>query len=122
MSVHRQRLWAFTVSGALAGFAGGLLVHELGSITTEQVYLELTFVTLAMLVVGGVSSLWGAVLGALAVSGLNSFLIEAEDGVGAIDLPSGSRLILLGAIMATMLILRPSGITGGREFSLPGLR
>jgi branched-chain amino acid transport system permease protein len=122
VSVHRQRLWAFTVSGALAGFAGGLLVHELGSITTEQVYLELTFVTLAMLVVGGASSLWGAVLGALAVSGLNSFLTEAEDGVGALDLPSGSRLILLGAIMATMLILRPSGITGGREFTLPGLR
>jgi branched-chain amino acid transport system permease protein len=122
VSVHRQRLWAFTVSGALAGFAGGLLVHELGSITTEQVYLELTFLTLAMLVVGGVSSLWGAVLGALAVSGLNSFLIEAEDGVGAIDLPAGSRLILLGAIMATMLILRPSGLTGGREFSLPRLR
>jgi branched-chain amino acid transport system permease protein len=122
VSVHRQRLWAFTVSGALAGFAGGLLVHELGSITTEQVYLELTFITLAMLVVGGVSSLWGAVVGALAVSGLNSFLIEADDGVGAVDLPSGSRLILLGAIMATVLILRPSGITGGREFSFPGLR
>ena len=122
VSVHRQRLWAFTVSGALAGFAGGLLVHELGSITTEQVYLELTFLTLAMLVVGGVSSLWGAVVGALAVSGLNSFLIEAEDGVAVVDLPSGSRLILLGAIMATVLILRPSGITGGREFSFPGLR
>jgi branched-chain amino acid transport system permease protein len=122
VSVHRQRLLAFTVSGALAGFAGGLLVHELGSITTEQVYLELTFLTLAMLVVGGVSSLWGAVLGALAVSGLNSLLIKAEDGVFAVDLPSGSRLILLGAIMATMLILRPSGLTGGREFSLPRLR
>jgi branched-chain amino acid transport system permease protein len=122
VSVHRQRLWAFTVSGALAGFAGGLLVHELGSITTEQVYLELTFLTLAMLVVGGVSSLWGAVLGALAVSGLNAFLIEAEEGVAAVDLPAGSRLILLGAIMATVLILRPSGITRGREFSLPGLR
>jgi len=122
VSVHRQRLWAFTVSGALAGFAGGLLVHELGSITTEQVYLELTFLTLAMLVVGGVSSLWGAVVGALAVSGLNSFLIEAEDGVGAVDLPSGSRLILLGAIMASVLILRPSGLTRGREFSFPGLR
>ena len=122
VSVHRQRLWAFTVSGALAGFAGGLLVHELGSITTEQVYLELTFLTLAMLVVGGASSLWGAVLGALAVSGLNSFLIKAEDGVAAVDLPSGSRLILLGAIMALVLIRRPSGLTGGREFSLPGLR
>jgi branched-chain amino acid transport system permease protein len=36
--------------------------------------------------------------------------------------PAGSRLILLGAIMAIMLILRPSGLTGGREFSLPRLR
>ena len=69
---------AFTVSGALAGFAGALYVHLLGSITTEQVYLELTFLTLAMLVIGGLTSLWGAVVGALAVSGLDSFLSRAE--------------------------------------------
>jgi branched-chain amino acid transport system permease protein len=122
VSVHRQRLWAFTLSGALAGFAGGLYVHLLGSITTEQVYLELTFVTLAMLVVGGVASLWGAVLGALVISGLDSLLTEAEEGIRGVDLPGGTRLIALGAIMALMLILRPSGLTGGREFSLPGLR
>ncbi len=121
VSVHRQRLWAFTLSGALAGFGGGLLVHELGSITTEQVYLELTFLTLAMLVVGGTTSLLGAVVGALAVSGLDSFLKEAEDGVGigfTIDLPQGTRLVFLGAIMALVLIVRPSGLTGGRELSL----
>jgi len=125
VNVHRQRLWAFTLSGALAGFAGGMLVHELGSITIEQVYLELTFLTLAMLVVGGVSSLWGAVLGTLAVSGLNSFLIEAEQGVDVgvtLDLPSGTRLIILGGLMTLVLILRPSGLTGGREFRLPGRR
>jgi branched-chain amino acid transport system permease protein len=125
VNVHRQRLWAFTLSGALAGFAGGLLVHLLGSITTEQVYLELTFVTLAMLVVGGVTSLWGAVLGALVVSGLDSFLSEAEQGVDvgvALDLPSGTRLIILGAMMALVLIVRPSGITGGRELTLPRRR
>jgi branched-chain amino acid transport system permease protein len=121
VNVHRQRLWAFTLSGALAGFAGGLLVHLLGSITTEQVYLELTFVTLAMLVVGGVTSLWGAVLGALVVSGLDSFLSEAEQGVDigfTLDLPAGTRLIILGAMMALVLIVRPAGITGGRELSL----
>jgi branched-chain amino acid transport system permease protein len=121
VSVHRQRLWAFTLSGALAGFAGGLLVHLLGSITTEQVYLELTFLTLMMLVIGGLTSLLGAVVGALAVSGLDSFLSEAEQGVSvgvSIDLPQGSRLIFLGAIMALVLILRPSGLTGGREFGL----
>ena len=125
ISVHRQRLWAFTLSGALCGFAGGLLVHMLGSITTEQVYLELTFITLAMLVVGGVTSLWGAVVGALAVSGLDSVLGNAEDGIGVgfrLDLPEGSRLVILGGLMALMLILRPSGITGGRELRLPRRR
>ena len=65
-----------------AASPGGLLVHMLGSITTEQVYLELTFITLAMLVVGGLTSLWGAVVGALAVSGLDSVLGNAEDGIG----------------------------------------
>jgi branched-chain amino acid transport system permease protein len=125
VSVHRERLWAFTVSGALAGFAGALLVHLLGSITTEQVYLELTFLTLAMLVIGGLTSLWGAVVGALVVSALDSFLIEAEQGVSvgfSLDLPQGTRLIFLGAIMALVLIVRPSGLTGGREFRLRFVR
>jgi branched-chain amino acid transport system permease protein len=125
VSVHRQRLWAFTLSGALCGFAGGLLVHMLGSITTEQVYLELTFLTLAMLVVGGVTSLWGAVVGALAVSGLDSVLGNAEDGISlgfTLDLPEGARLVILGGLMALMLILRPSGLTGGRELRLPRRR
>ncbi|MGE5689423.1 MAG: branched-chain amino acid ABC transporter permease [Pseudomonadota bacterium] len=118
ISVHRQRLWAFTLSGALCGFAGALLVHLLGGLTTEQVYLELTFITLAMLVVGGVASVWGAVIGALAVSGLDSFLGQAEDGVTVLgvtlDLPTGTRLVVVGALMALVLILRPTGIVGGR--------
>ena len=126
VSVHRQRLWAFTLSGALAGFAGGLLVHFFGSITTDQVYLELTFLTLAMLVFGGMTSLFGAVVGALVVSGMDSFLSRSEDGIKVlgvtIDVPQGTRLIFLGAIMALVLILRPSGITGGREFSLAWLQ
>jgi branched-chain amino acid transport system permease protein len=124
VDIHRQRLLAFTLSGALAGLAGGLFVHMLGSITTEQVYLELTFLTLAMLVVGGLTSLWGAVLGALAVSGLDSFLSKAEQGVHVgvkLDLPSGTRLVCLGAVMALVLILRPSGLTGGGEFRIPRL-
>jgi len=121
IDVHRQRLYAFVISGALAGFAGGLLVHELGSITTQPVYLDLTFLTLAMLVVGGVASLWGAVVGALLVSGIDSFLNDAEDGIHVgfdLTLPEGTRLVAIGALMAIVLILRPSGITGGREVTL----
>ena len=63
--VHRQRLYAFDLS--TPGFSA---VHQLGSISTDQVSVELTFTMLAMLVVGGVSSLSGAVLGALLISGL----------------------------------------------------
>ncbi len=125
VSVYRQRLIAFTLSGALAGFGGGLYVHLL-PINTETVYLDLTFITLAMLVIGGMTSLWGAVVGALAVSGLDSLLAEAESGLDIggiqIDLPAGTRLVVVGALMALVLILRPSGITGGRELSLHRFR
>jgi branched-chain amino acid transport system permease protein len=121
ISVHRQRLWAFGLSGVLAGFAGGLYVHLL-PLTPEQVYLDLTFVTLAMLVIGGTTSLWGAVVGALAVSGLDTLLAEAESGIDVaghtVDLPAGTRLIVVSALMALVLILKPTGLTGGREFSL----
>jgi branched-chain amino acid transport system permease protein len=78
-----------------------------------------------MLVIGGAGSLWGAVVGALAVSALDSFLAEAEAGIGVggrtLDLPAGTRIIVVGAAMALVLILRPSGLTGGRELSLPRL-
>jgi branched-chain amino acid transport system permease protein len=119
ISVYRQRLVAFTVSGALAGLAGGLYVHQLGLIAPDLTYLDLTFVTLAMLVFGGVASLWGAVLGALAISALNSFLGDAENTVHIgfrLTLPNGTRLVTIGAVMALVLILKPSGLTGGREF------
>jgi branched-chain amino acid transport system permease protein len=79
-----------------------------------------------MLVVGGSTSLWGAVVGALAVSALDSFLAQAENGVdvagGTLDLPAGTRLVVVGALMALVLIVRPSGLTGGREASLPRWR
>ena len=125
VSVYRQRLIAFTLSGALAGLAGGMYVHLL-PLTAETLYLDLTFITLAMLVIGGATSLWGAVVGALAVSALDSFLAEAEAGIEVgghtLDLPAGTRIIVVGAAMALVLILRPAGLTGGHELRLPKLR
>ena len=122
VSIYRQRLVVFVLSGALAGFAGGLYVHLL-PVNTEGVYLDLTFITLAMLVIGGATSLWGAVVGALAVSAVDSFLAEAENGVHVLgwtlDLRGGTRIVVVGALMALVLILRPSGLTGGREIALP---
>lgn len=123
VDIHRQRLWAFTISGALAGLGGGLFVHMLGSIDTEQVYLNLTLLTLAMLVIGGTFSLWGAVLGAVLISLLDSFLGNAENGVSIgfaqLTIPAGSSLVILGTLMALFLLFRPDGITNSVEVSLP---
>jgi branched-chain amino acid transport system permease protein len=125
VSVYRQRMVAFVLSGGLAAFAGGLYVHLL-PLNTETLYLDLTFITLAMLVIGGATSLWGAVVGALAVSGVDSFLAEAENGVhvagGTLDFPAGTRIVVVGALMALVLIVRPSGLTGGRELGIPRRR
>jgi len=122
IDIHRQRLIAFTLSGALAGFSGGLLVHLLGSINTQQVFLDLTFITLAMLVVGGIGSLWGAVVGAVLISGANSVLAEAERGMTvlgtALQVPAGTRLITVGVLMLLVLAIRPDGVSGSREISL----
>lgn len=123
IDVHRERLWAFTLSGVLGGFAGGLLVHQLGSITTQQVFLDLAFITLAMLVVGGIGSLWGAVVGALTIAGLNAFLAEAQRGItiGSFDLelPGGTRLLTLGVVMLVVVLFKPTGVTGSRELTWP---
>ncbi len=125
VSIYRQRLGSFALSGFLAGFAGGLYIHFI-PINVDAVYLDLTFITLAMLVIGGTTSLWGAVVGALFVSALDSVLAEMEDGMTllgrTIDLPAGSRIIVVSAVMALVVIVRPGGLTGGREFSLPRLR
>jgi branched-chain amino acid transport system permease protein len=125
ISIYRQRLLAFTLSGALAGFAGGLYVH-LQPLQVNGLYLDLTFITLAMLVVGGAGSLLGAVVGALAVNGIYSFFSAATNTVDVfgwnLKVPAGTAEIVLGVLMTVVLILRPDGVTGGREFSLPRRR
>jgi branched-chain amino acid transport system permease protein len=125
ISIYRQRLVAFTLSGALAGFAGGIFVH-LQPLQVNGLYLDLTFITLAMLVVGGSGSLLGAVVGTLALNGIYSFFSAATNTVDVLGwhltVPAGTAEIVLGVLMAAVLILRPNGITGGRELSLPRRR
>ena len=85
-------------------------------------YLDLTFITLAMLVVGGSTSLFGAVVGALAVSAIDSYLAVAENGTSLfgwhIDLPVGHAEIVVGALMAARVDPAAAGLTGGRELRL----
>ena len=129
IGVRTERRVAWIVHGFIMGVGGGLYGQYLGSFNASFFYLALTFTTLAMLVIGGITSLSGAVIGSLAVSFVAEVLHRIEQGadVGVFDIPArpGLREVGLAIIMLAILILRPRGLTNGRELPWPsrgGLR
>jgi branched-chain amino acid transport system permease protein len=119
INVYRQRLIAFTLSAFFVGIGGVLYGHFLGVISIDVFFLDTTFLTLAMLVVGGMRSLAGAVVGVLVISTVIEFLRQLETGiaVGALVLsvPSGTQEIVLAVAMLLIFLYRPRGIMAGRE-------
>lgn len=120
--VVRTRLIAFVLSAFLAGVAGALYGHFLGTLRIENFYFDLTFLLISMLVVGGMRSLSGAVFGALLLSLLTEILRLAEIGIpmagGAkLAAPAGLGDVILAALMLLIILFRPRGITGGREIA-----
>lgn len=121
VKIVRMRLAAFVLSAALVGVGGGLYAQFLGILTVDPFYLNLSFITIAMLVVGGMFSLTGAVAGVVVVTAIVEVLRFLERGlpIGGTRyaLPQGSQEIGLGLVMATILILRPNGLSRGRELA-----
>lgn len=121
VDIPRERLVAFTVSGAVMGLGGAMTAHSIGVVTPDTFYLGLTFTTLSMLVVGGMNSLSGAVLGVVLLSALIQALRWLEAGVplggSTFALPKGLQEIALGIIMIVILALRPAGLMGNRELA-----
>ena len=120
----RMRLIAFVLSAALVGAGGGLYAQFLGILTVDTFYLSLSFITIAMLVVGGIGSLTGAVSGVIVVTVIVQFLRYCEHGVTIgsteLKLPESSSELGLGVLLALILIFRPNGVSGGRELRLIG--
>ncbi len=123
VNIVKVRLIAFVASAFLVGAGGSLYAHFLGILTADMFYLGLTFITLAMLVVGGVGSLTGAVVGVLVVTFIIEGLRLLEGGFAVagtkIALPQGSQEIGLGIVMAAILIFRAGGLAGGSEIAWP---
>jgi branched-chain amino acid transport system permease protein len=126
INIVRVRLAAFVLSAAIVGIGGGLWAHFLGVLTADTFYLSLSFITLAMLVVGGLGSLTGAVLGVVVVTIVVEVLRALEGGIAlgkiTLSLPPGSQEIGLGVVLALIMIFRPSGLTRGREARWPQRR
>ncbi|MGD0563217.1 MAG: branched-chain amino acid ABC transporter permease [Roseiarcus sp.] len=115
----RERLVAFVVSAAIIGLAGALYAHFLGVVNPDAFYMNLTFITLSMLVVGGMNSLSGAVVGVVALSTIIQMLRSLEKGVdigvATLSIPNGVQEIAIGVIMIVILMFRPTGLTRNRE-------
>jgi len=124
IDIVRERLIAFVVSAFIIGLAGALYAHFLSIVNPGAFYLRTTFVTLSMLVVGGMYSLTGAVAGVVAMSGLIELFRNLEKGVSldgfTLALPNGVQEIAIGVITIVILVYLPSGLTRNRELSWTG--
>ena len=123
VNVYMQRVIAFTLSGFVVGIGGVLHGHFLGILTVNAFWIQLTFITLAMLVVGGQNSLAGAVVGVIVIITVTEVFRQlekgAEIGSALIQMPLGLQEIILGGVMLAIMIFRPAGIMGGREIPWP---
>jgi branched-chain amino acid transport system permease protein len=126
-----MRWTAWTMSVFITGAAGALWAHFITTFSPNQFYISQTFLIVAMLIIGGSGSVSGAVTGAFAVAlsseGLRRFenwLNAQRDDATAIGqlIPvelRGFAEIVIAVAMILVLILRPSGLTGGREIGWP---
>ena len=123
VAVARERSIAFVLSAFFVGAAGALFGMFIGSFNPDAFFLNITFLMVVMLVIGGTSSLAGAVVGTIVISGVSELLRRIEGGVdvGFVTLSgrAGLRDIGLALVMLAILIFRPRGLTAGREISWP---
>lgn len=119
VNVTRLRLGSFWMSAVGAGAAGILLALLLGAVNPNDFYLNLTFITVAMLVLGGKKSVTGAVLGVVIITVGDEIFRWIGDGptVGSLEFPllPGVNGLFLGLVIVLVMIWRPSGITGNWE-------
>jgi branched-chain amino acid transport system permease protein len=121
----RQLLLAFLVSAFFSGVAGGLLAHLITTISPTLFTFFLTFNLLIIIVVGGLGSTTGAVIGAMLFTwgGEALRVVESPLHLGFVTIPGvpGMRMVLFSVILMVVIIFARNGIMGRREFSWDGL-
>lgn len=116
-----ERGVAWVLSAFMAGVAGALFAHYITSFSASAFYFDTTFTVVVMLVVGGLTSVSGAVFGAIGLAVVQEALRRFEvNGLFGEHPPVGVAGLGLALILLAFLIFRPRGITKGREIPWPG--
>lgn len=101
--VLHLKLLAQACGGAIAGLAGAIFAAKQGTITPDSFDFILSVMVLAMVVLGGLGSVRGAIIGALVLGALPELLRGFEQ----------YRMLLFGLSMIAMMRVRPQGFFGG---------
>ncbi len=116
---RRTRFIAWCLSGTLATVAGALYGHMLGAFSPASFYLSLAFAHVAMMIVGGMASVGGAVTGVMAVTLLQDTVRQFEGGAEVLGVPIpevfGLTTVALGLAILLIIWLRPQGLAGRQE-------
>ncbi|HYO94147.1 MAG TPA: branched-chain amino acid ABC transporter permease [Polyangiaceae bacterium] len=101
----RLKVLAFTVSAAAAGIGGGLFAHMQAGVRPEDFRFEKSIDMVVMIIVGGLGSISGAVLGAIFVAVTLELMRDLQE----------YRLVLYALLLIVIMLVRPQGLLGSRE-------
>lgn len=112
---------AFTFSAFFQGVAGGLLAHLITTISPSLFTFMLTFNLLIIIVIGGLGSTTGAVIGAVVLTWGGELLRAFEEpmtifGYYYEGIP-GMRMVIFSMLLIVVMIFAGSGIMGRKEFT-----
>ena len=105
VNLVQTKLLAYMLGGAFAGLAGAISVALVGSVFPTSIQLQLSINVVAIVVVGGMGSIPGVVVGALVLIGLPELFREFSD----------YRFLLYGVALMSVMIYRPEGLLPSRD-------
>lgn len=101
----RLKVTAFVLSAATAGIAGGLFAHMQSGIRPEDFKFEKSIDMVVMIIIGGLGSISGAVLGGIFLAVTLELMRDLQE----------YRLVLYALLLVLIMIVRPQGLLGTRE-------
>jgi branched-chain amino acid transport system permease protein len=115
----KTKLLAYATGGALGGMAGAFLGVYYNSVNANQFQFGFSIFILAMIILGGLGSIWGVVLGAVALSFINTYLIPSLNDVPdkfGLDFDFTTLSFgIFGFLIVLMMVLRPEGLLPERR-------
>jgi len=115
INLAQYKMMSFFISGVFAGLAGVLMAHTNHFISTDHFDNMLSIYFIIMVLVGGISSIYGAVLGTIFIVFLENLIVPVVEGwlhsmflIDAGDIES----LIFGLIMFLFIIFQPTGLYG----------